>query len=301
VSQKQFTVEVPVTVRVPVPAGGSFKLAENESPRPEDRVFFTYNFFSNIRPPGNQPGGGTTTTQANTLTRTSATQTTTTTVFPTSPISTANLHREVFGFEKTFFGGDASIELRLPLLQQHSDIDAFRAQDMGDITVLGKYALINNRETGNVFTVGFAVTCPTGPTLDTIDGNIHSTWLQPWFGYIWNADRVYLHAFHSIAVPTDARDVTMFFNDVGLNFWLYRASTERPLRFIVPMIEAHLTTPLNHRDLSGPVYVPDLLVLTGGAHFGLFSNATMSLGAATPVTGPRVFNVEAFLQLNWRF
>ena len=286
-------------------AAGSMKIAENESPRPQDRVFFTYNFFSNLHAPGNQPGGGTTTDQTTAQTigrgRTSTNTNVVTTTFPTSPIVTADLHREVFGFEKTFFGGDASVELRLPLLQQHSDIDAFRARDLGDLTVLGKWALINNRQTGNVFTVGFAVTAPTGPTIETIDGNIHSTWLQPWFGYIWNAERVYLHAFHSIVVPTDSRDVTMFFNDVGLNFWLYRTDVERPLRYIVPMIEAHVTTPLNHRDMNGPVFVPDLVVLTGGVHFGLFNNGTLSVGAATPITGPRIYNIEAFLQLNWRF
>ena len=43
-----------------------------------------------------------------------------------------------------------------------------------------------------------------------------------------------------------------------------------------------------------------LVVLTSGVHLGLFSNGTLSLGVATPVTGPRLYNVEAFVQLNWR-
>jgi hypothetical protein len=67
------------------------------------------------------------------------------------------------------------------------------------------------------------------------------------------------------------------------------------------MIEAHVTTPLNHRDGAGPIFVPDIVVITGGVHFGLFGNGTLSLGVATPVSGPRPFNVEGFMQLNWRF
>jgi hypothetical protein len=34
---------------------------------------------------------------------------------------------------------------------------------------------------------------------------------------------------------------------------------------------------------------------------GLFGPSTLTLGVGTPVTGPRLFNVEAIAQLNWRF
>lgn len=125
--------------------------------------------------------------------------------------------------------------------------------------------------------------------------------MQPWFGYIWNADRFFVQAFHSVVAPTDPRDVTLLFNDIGLNYWLYRGDPNRPLSFIVPMAEIHVTTPLNHRDPSSTVYVPDIVDLTAGVHFGIFRNTTLSLGVATPVTGPRVFNVEGFVQLNWRY
>lgn len=282
-------------------ASGALKVADNESPRPQDRVFFTYNYFGLLRAPGFQPSTGTIVTQSTTGTPQLNTTTVTATTFANLPPVSANLHREVFGIEKTFLDGNASIELRLPLLQQYANIDAFSAQAVGDFTILGKYALINNLDTGNVFSFGLAITTPTGPAAQTSDGNIHSTWLQPFVGYIVNRDRFFLHAFHAIAVPTDARDVTMLFNDVGLNFWLYRTYDERALRFIVPMVEAHVTTPLNHRDMTGPVFVPDFVVLTSGVHLGLFRNGTLSVGVATPVSGPRIFNIEAFAQLNWRY
>ena len=95
--------------------------------------------------------------------------------------------------------------------------------------------------------------------------------------------------------------MTLLFNDVGLNLWLYRAQTDRPLRFVVPSLECHVTTPLNHRDGTGPIFAPDLVVLTGGVHIGLFENATLSIGGATPLTGLRPFGIEGFVQFNLRF
>ena len=105
----------------------------------------------------------------------------------------------------------------------------------------------------------------------------------------------------SVVVPTDARDVTLLFNDVGLNYWLYRNPSLRYVDFIVPSFEVHVTTPLNHRSANDLLDVPDLVVLTGGVHVGLFRNGTLSLGIAVPVTGPQPFHIEAFTQLNWRF
>ena len=213
---------------------------------------------------------------------------------------TANLNQSTFGFEKTFLDGRASIEVRVPFQNQNSNTGAFSGDDVGDITIIAKYAFLLDRTTGNVLSGGLAVTAPTGPRIDTTDGNFHSTYFQPWAGYIYNFDRFYIQAFHSIVVPTDARDVTLLFNDVGVNWWLYR-NPNRFLSFIVPMVEAHVTTPLTDRSPNSLVYVPDLVVLTTGVHFGLGSNASLSLGVGTPVTGPRVYNVEGFVQLNWRF
>jgi hypothetical protein len=289
-------------VVLPASFAGAFKIAENESPKPQDRVFVSYNFYGNLRGPQNGPNDAFTSSQttinANTLSLFSAS---TSAIFiPATPRVNVNLHRETFGFEKTFLDGFASIEMRVPLLQQRSSVTGIGASDIGDLTIIGKYAFLLD-EAGNVLSAGLAVTAPTGPSIATIDGNLHSTLLQPWAGYIWNFDRFYLQAFHSVVIPTDARDVTLLFNDVGFNFWLYRGSPNRFLQFIVPTVEAHVTTPLNHRDLNGAIFAPDLVVLTGGAHLGLFGNATLTLGAATPVTGPRPCTVEGFAQLNWRW
>jgi hypothetical protein len=301
------TTTVPQTRNavVAVPGRGSFNIAENESPMPVDRVFTTWNFYSNVGLPGGGNTPITTTTQAAARTFVPGvgqvtTIVNTTTVTPGMP--RVNLNREVFGFEKTFFDGSASIEVRAPLAQQQSGgIGGSGINDFGELTVIGKYALFQNRETGNVFSVGLAVTAPTGRALETIDGSIHDTLIQPFIGYIWSRDRFFFQAFHSVVFPTDNRDVTLLLNDVGMGYQVYRGQGNRFLTSITPFVETHIGTPLNHRNGDGPIVVPDTVVPTAGLHIGLFRNAVLTLGVGTPVTGPRLYPVESIMQFNWRF
>ena len=61
------------------PSVRGFKIAENQSPFPQDRVFFTFNYFNNVN--------------AN-LDR-----------YFDSPINNLSVYRYIFGFEKTFNDG----------------------------------------------------------------------------------------------------------------------------------------------------------------------------------------------------
>jgi hypothetical protein len=280
---------------------GAFNVAENESPRPQDRVFGFYNFFSDGRSPDIGSGVPVTTSQTTTSVVAGGTITTTSsTTNPGVPRPSLDLNREVIGFEKTFFDGRASVELRLPFLQTDGD---YGCGVVGDLTLVTKYALLLDNFTGNVFSVGLALTLPTGPSLVTVDGNFRDTLIQPWFGYIYNVTNdFYIQGIHSIVIPTNAQDITLMLNDLAIDYWLYRGSPNQLLSSVVPTLEAHLTTPLNHRgENNGPVYIPDVLVLTTGAHLGVYRNTTVTVGAAVPVTGPSPFAVEAFLQVNWRF
>src|SRR5205823_2290437 len=151
-----------------------FKIDENESPRPVDRVFLNYNYYNGI---GSGVAG-----------------------FPTYDV-----HRETLGFEKTFLGGDASIGLRVNAIQSAGD-GSFSRSDFGDMTIVTKFALVNEPN-GNVLSGGLAVTAPTGPDLILLDGSrLHSTLLQPWTGFIYVWDRLYAHGFSSIIIPTESRD-----------------------------------------------------------------------------------------------
>ena len=103
---------------VPQVGRGAIKIEENESPRPTDRVYVTYNYFNDIAK-----------------------------AFPGLPGT--DLHRETYGVELTFLGGDASVGLRMSSLQT-SGGSTLNGEDFGDVTVIMKYALLNNTATGNV-------------------------------------------------------------------------------------------------------------------------------------------------------
>lgn len=292
-------------VLVPIAQRGGSNIAENFSPMPQDRVFATWNYYNAVGfgPTGQNAPLTTQTTTAPVLVLRNnvlvTSTTTTTTVIPGA--SRVDLNREVFGFEKTLLNGLASIEVRAPIDQMGGGDANFGYSNFGDLTVVGKYAFYLDRATGNVVSGGLALTVPTGRSVETTDGNFHDVLFQPYVGYLWNFNRCFVQGVHSIVIPSDSQDVTLAFNSLGLNYWLYRGNPDRLLTFIVPSVEAHVTTPLNHRDLNGPIVVPDTVVLTGGAHFGVGRRSTLTFGAATPVTGPRPYNIEGFMQLNIRY
>jgi hypothetical protein len=291
--RRQVPVNVLTTVCSPEAFSGAFKVADNESPAPADRAFFTYNYYSTVRGIPSGPHQETFTTIIN------GNPATVTTQVP-GVTTHVDVHRETAGFEKTFFDGSASFGLRAPVVEQVGG-DAFAGNDFGDLTFLFKYAFLHDGQTGDTLSAGLALTVPTGPGLSTLQGDLHPVILQPFAGAYWSADRFYVHGFTSLAVPTEARDVTLLFNDVGVGYAVYRGAETSLVSGVVPTLEAHVTTPLNNRGDSALVRVPDLVVLTAGSHFDLFQRARLTLGVATPVTGPRVFDVEALVQFNWRF
>ena len=64
------------------------RIAEDNAPRPVDRVFFTYNYYANVAIEGGVSTGQTS--------------------------GGINNQRDPIGFEKTFFGGDVSVGMRVP-------------------------------------------------------------------------------------------------------------------------------------------------------------------------------------------
>jgi hypothetical protein len=257
------------SVFIPQVNRGGFKIADNESPRPTDRVFVTYNYYNNV----NTLGG-----------------------------PNFDLHREMIGFEKTFFDGNASIGMRLPFLQ----LDGLQGVDdslVGDLSIIFKWAFLNDLATGNLLSAGMVVTVPSGDDIHGITNpTIHPTILQPYVGGIYNAGDLYVHGFSSLAISTDSRDVTFWSNDIAVGYWLYRNKEAGGLvHGIAPTLEAHVFTPLNHRNSSGDVFAPDWVVLTGGVYIDLGKSSTLGIAVATPVTGPHPFDVEAIVSFNVRF
>jgi hypothetical protein len=75
-----------------------------------------------------------------------------------------------------------------------------------------------------VLSTGLVVTTPTAPALEVPgESDINPVVFQPFLGFISNPSRDwFFQGFSSIAVPTDARDVTLLFNSLGAGYWLYR-------------------------------------------------------------------------------
>jgi hypothetical protein len=257
-------------LRIPYTARIGFKIADGESPRPIDRVIFNYQYFNNVGRSLNDP------------------------------LST-NVHAETFGFEKTFLDKNASIGMRVPVFQQHGD--GISRDDIGDLSVILKYAVIND-PCGNVLSGGLVVTTPTGPD---ILGLTHSTLLQPWVGTYLQSERVYFHGFTSVVIPTTSDDATLLFIDVGVGYYLLGGPgscgcPDNWIRSIAPTLEAHATIPLDKEGIHTlPIGVPDIVDLTAGVQLGLGCRGTLNLGVAFPVTGPQIFDVEAIAQFNYRF
>ncbi len=259
---------------------GSFKIGENESPRPVDRVYVTYNYFNDVNPTLRVPG-----------------------------LSVMNVHRQTLGIEKTFLDGDASIGFRLPLLQLTGPRDLDRAT-VGDLSMILKFALINNPldidengflQGGEVLSTGLVVTVPTGGSaaFSALQPEIHPAVIQPFIGGITTRGRFYSQFFTSVAVPTDDRDTTYFFNSLQVGYLLYRNPDARFVRAILPLAELHVNTPLNNRGLNClPIGATDIVGFTGGATFALGSRSTFNLGTNVPMTGPRPYAMEAMFHLN---
>jgi hypothetical protein len=248
-------------VAVPV-ARGAFKITENESPRPQDRVSGAYNFYNNVN-------------------------------------SVIDVHRETVAVEKTFLDGNASVGLRLPFFQAHQP--GKNDSDVGDLTAILKYAFVNSDDT--VLSGGLAVTAPTGPIPSVLVftpfgvKELHSTLIQPFLGYYQAWGDLYVHGFSSLLVPTESKDVTLLFNSVGVGYWLCTGG-ER-LSAVIPTFEAHVNTPLNHR--GAPFGVADSVDLTAGSHFVFGQRTSLGVAVGTPVTGPRLFDFEVLVNLNWHF
>jgi hypothetical protein len=273
-----------------VPSVRSFKIAENQSPQPQDRIYYSFNYFNNVN-------------QALNLRF-------------QSPVNGLKVYREIWGVEKTFDDGWGSIGFRLPLntmsantaVQGNFAKPGGTSTSLGDLTIYGKYILKLDPATGSLLSAGIAVTPPTGP--NNFAGAkyisaIHSTSVQPFIGYIWNWNRFYLHGFSALDTPTSLRDVTLVYNDVGIGYFLIRETDpDIFLTALAPTFEVHVNTPLTHRDWANskdPAGTPDSVNLTYGLNAEFFRRGVLTFGFVTPVTGPRPFNYEVIALFNLYF
>ena len=111
----------------------------------------------------------------------------------------------------------------------------------------------------------------------------------------------FIQGFTSVVAPTDSRDLTFLFNDIGVGYWAYRAGRTQLLSGIVPTFEVHVNTPLDNRRAGDVPRFRDIVDLTAGVTFFLGQRSSLGIAVGAPVTGPRQFDVEAIASLNFRF
>ena len=285
--------------RVPQPARAAafiptirgIKISENQSPRPQDRVYFTFNYFQSVNDPVNRELH--------------------------SPVGYTQVFRYIWGFEKTFLDGQGSIGIRVPQNTVTATQTVSRSfgnfggtsTAVGDLSLILKYILLEDKKSGSLVSGGLAVSAPTGPGkfagAPGFASITHTTTFQPYLGFIWNFDRLYLHGFTAIDVPANSKDVTLLYNDLGIGYFLRRdepgQEPRRWIRSIAPTFEVHVNDPLNHRGpfhSGDPVAMRDIVNLTYGINFGIGRRTNFTLGTVTPVTGPRPFSFETMAFLN---
>jgi len=276
---------------VVVPSIRGIKVSEDQSPRPQDRVYSMFNYFQGVND------------QVNERLR--------------APIGYTQVFRYIAGFEKTFLDGQGSIGFRQPLdtvtamssAPQRFGNFGGTSTAVGDLDIIVKYILIEDRQSGSLFSGGLDVTAPTGPGqfagFNRFASPTHTTFFQPFLGYIINSGKFYLHGFTILDVPANNQNVTMIYNDIGLGYFLRRpdpdSTVDRMISLIAPTFEVHINDPLNHRNPFNPrdlSATPDFVDLTYGVNFGIYSRSLLTFAVVTPVSSPKPFDFETMVFFN---
>jgi hypothetical protein len=270
------------------PSVRGFKIAENQSPIPQDRFFFSFNYFNDVNK-----------TLDNHF---------------TTAIKGIEIYRYVFGYEKTFNDGMGSIGIRVPIDNIFAKSRSAGLNSGGDstsagnLTVYFKHIFAYDKETGSVASGGVAISPQTAPSRfggASFLGPNNSTTIQPYFAFLINRDRFYLQGFTAIDVPTDPAQATLLYNDIGMGYYVYRDNESNNLiTAVAPTVEVHVNTPINHIGGYNPFdanSTPDIVNITSGVNTRFRQNSILTLGVVTPVTGPKPFNVEGTVLLNVYF
>jgi hypothetical protein len=281
----------------------TFKIADNESPWPRNRVFLTSEYFRQV-------GDTTAVTQ------------------------------ETLGFERTFQQNRSSFGMRLPFYTvdpgaisnplEPGQIGTFglgtsTRGDLGDLTLIGKHAVVFDPANGNVLSLGAALITPTGPSTlasvtpaYTVNGVGHYGSIQPYLGFYRSIgpafNGLFVQGFSSIDRPFSGHDSTFWFNDIGLGYY-YQRNVRRGLTGVVPNVEVHVNTPLGGRvqtitstpalaqltgftSVMGQIQYYNQVNLTSGVTFVFNRRTTLALATVAPLATPHPFNVEFLAQIN---
>jgi hypothetical protein len=271
-------------------AGGDrrFKISENMSPLPRDRVYYAFNGF--------QQGART---------------------FDGREI---DVNRHTFGAEKTFLDRTASVEFRMPIIQGASAVQSFDFNqqnddgvEFGNMTIIPKIMLSEGDR--HIVSAGLGINLPTAREgAITFNGNLaqrfltidnQSVHLSPFLGLLLlPGSNTYIISFAQVDFDTAGNNVVdgagnvlgvyqdqnLFHFDVAVGRYFYRNDGAR-LSGLSAQIEIHYTSTLQDADevsfSGGDIFNPynrlDLLTLTGGLNFQFWNTSWLTVGCAVPV------------------
>jgi hypothetical protein len=271
------------------PSVRGFKFSENQSPMPQDRVYFSMNYYNNVNSALDK--------------------------FFNTSVRGINIYRYIFGFEKTFNQGMGSIGIRLPIdnvfarpVTKNAGIAAGDSTALGNFTIYFKHILAFDSKTGSLASAGVAITPGVAP--DRFAGAKYlspnnTTSIQPYFAFLLRRNRLYFQGFIALDVPTNYAQPTLLYNDYGIGYMVYVDETSRNfITAIAPTLEVHINTPVNHTNAFSYTDIfgtPDIVNITTGLNTRFRQNSVLTMGVITPVTGPRPFTVEATVLFNYYF
>lgn len=292
---------------------GRMKFTENTSIIPVDRVYFGYQWYTNV-PLLSGVGGGDT-----------------------------NVNRFTPGFEKTFFNGQTSIEVRVPFagtVAADQNIGSLGAYDveLGNVTLFFKSLLLHT----DTFAVGAGLSVSTPTADDTILTNDvgqigienSGTHLAPYIGVVWAPGRLFAQLYTQYDFDVTSRDVVgrigsggqfspeinfggysdpnVFFLDYNVGYWIYRASAcNSLLTGIAPVLELHYSQATGGSDVvRNPIQTVaavdstyGIFNITLGSHFEFNERTVLTLGVGLPLLDSpnRQSDFELNVFLNHRF
>lgn len=309
------TFDLPLSGRVP-------KIAENNSPVPQDRVYFAYNFFRSAY------GFETNSTPLAPFDPEDPT------TFPRDRSGNLNVNRFTVGIEKTFFFEDMSLELRVPMVTTDAfstpaatdpTATAFRA---GTQDVIGKLALnfkqvlfdwYGDRSSGVLtWGAGFAFPTARGGEVDVYDARFNisdsAIHFSPYLAFLTTGESGwFFQGFFQFDIANTrlkVRDGTgtevgryhlpnLAHIDLGLGYWLYHNQHRRMLLGVAPVFEFHYTGQMQTFEpvafnLSSPSTVSmvqlnhldrrrDLFNVTGGFHVAMTKWMNVRAAAVLPL------------------
>lgn len=293
------TNNIPTTIEVLMGGSASFNAAENNRATPTDRAYFVYNGYYNA--------------------------------INFAAAGTKSLQNYTLGFEKTFFDGLWSIDVRMPFnsgLDYDSTLLSTSSGNVGNLSMFMKGLLLRDEDWA--ISSGLGLGLPTGSDVfiqtlnETVRIENDAVHLMPFLALTAAPNEWFLQAFTQIdfvasgnAVFEDQRNVGsyqdqhIFHADVAIGRWLLRELDQPLLYGVAGLVELHYASTIHDTDalntaftrqltLSVPANRIDLLNLTSGLHFQLTPLSNFRVGAVAPLRSApdRMFSSELFASFN---